>query len=163
MNKKALSAIVSTILIIGITLVAGVMIFGFIREMAEGKLKEAKSCYGVFEKIEINPDYTCYNESSSEIKFSLSRKEIELDYLLISISSSNNSKTFKLYEESQNVEDVFNYTSKTGGVSLPEDKSGKTYIMNWTENAPSQIEIAPVINEKNCGVVDENSPIPLCS
>lgn len=162
-NKKALSAIISVTLIIGLTMAAGAIILVVVKNFSEGRLDGAKSCLDILEKIEINNDYTCYNVSENQIQFSLSRKEIGLTYLSISISSELESKNFKLYDQEMAIEDVSNYPSGTGNVSLPGNESGKTYLVNWTSEAPALIQIAPSIGRKNCEVVDEISSIPNCT
>ena len=162
MRKKALSPIVSVILIIGLTIAAGAIVFVVVKNLSENQLSGAKACLNLFEKIQINNDYTCYNLSGKEIRFSLSRKEIVLDYLLVSVFSEQESINFKLYDQELAVEAVSNYPSRTGNVSLPGNESGKTYILNWSLGTPEGIKISPSINNKNCEVIDEVFGIPNC-
>ena len=142
---------------------AGAIIFVVVKNFSEERLEGSKSCLNTLDKIKINSDYTCYNSSGGEVRFSLSRKEVSLDYLSVSIASEESSATFKLYDIEQAVELVSNYPSRTGNVSLPGNESGKTYILNWSSGTPKKIQIAPSINNKNCNVIDESLKIPNCS
>jgi len=162
MKKKALSPIVSVVLIIGLTIAAGATVFVVVKNFSEEKLDGAKSCLDTLEKIEINNDYTCYNSAGGKVQVSISRKEIALDFLLVSISSEQESKNFKLYNQAQAVENVSNYPSGTGNVSLPGNESGKTYLVNWSLGTPKSIQISPSLGNKNCDVVDEVLVIPNC-
>lgn len=164
MEKKAVSSIVSVILVIGLTIVAGVIVFTVVKNLAENKLKDSKSCFNLEGNIEINGEYTCYNESGSEIRISISRKLINLDYLMVSISSSGESIKYDFYETNKTISGVLNYPLRTTGISLPQNESGKTYVFSWgLEENPERIDLAPVINENICNIIDEMSGIPNCA
>ncbi|OYT36798.1 hypothetical protein B6U91_00270, partial [Candidatus Pacearchaeota archaeon ex4484_71] len=78
-SKKALSAIVSTILIIAIVFVAGGIIFGIVKNVVDKNLKKSKSCFNLYDQITLNDEYTCYNSSGQYLEFSIDREEISLD------------------------------------------------------------------------------------
>jgi len=161
-NKKALSAIVSVVIIIGLTIAAGAIVFTVVRNLASDKLNDAQSCLKSIEKFEINGAYTCYNSTGQEIQISISRKELGIDYLMIVISSGEESRTFKLYDEAQVIEGVVNYPSRTTSIVLPGNESGKTYIIDWNLGIPEKIQITPSINKKICNIVDEINTIQSC-
>ena len=165
-NKKGLSAVISVILIIGLTVAAGGAVFAVVKNFTQDKLKNSKTCLNALEEIEINNDYTCYNASDDLIEFSLSRKDISLDYLLISITFTDplgrKTKTMRFTDQEQVVGGVLNYPSKTTGISLPGNESGKTYLFTWGSTAPEKIQIAPSIGNKQCDVIDEILDIQTC-
>lgn len=161
-NKRGLSAVVSVVIMIALVMAAAGVIFSVVKKTAEGKLKDSKSCFDIVEKVLLNDDYTCYNSSSEKVLISISRKEIFIDSLLISISSDDNGKTFKLYNENSEITGVTGYGGETE-VSLPANESGKTYMVSWTyDEEPLRVEIAPSVNGKQCGVSDKISELQNC-
>jgi len=147
-NKKALSEVISVVAIIAITIIMVAIIWVVIDNTARNKLDKASSCHNIFEKISLDDEYTCYNESSGRMQFSISRGEIDLDYLLIGLTFDNSSKTYRLYNASTNVSGLTNYPLGSEIVSLPAKNAGKTYFAEDILTKPDKIEIAPFI-EKN--------------
>ena len=164
MNKKALSSVISVIIVIGLVVAAGGIIFGIVKAFANDNLEGSTSCLDILGEMEINNDYTCYNESNEIIHLSLSRKEINLSYLLVSISSLEESRNFKLTNNGEVIENVTYNTTKIEGiqVSLPYIGEGRMYIINWTDTAPEKLQIAPAIGDKQCDVIDEILEIQNC-
>lgn len=163
MKKKALSPIVSIVLIIGLIIASIAIVFTVVKNMSEDKLKESKSCFDILDTMEINSDYTCYNISEEEIRLSLNRKVVSVDYLLVAVSSGNEAKTFKLYDTDTVVDEVIPYDSGSTFVRLPTNESGTSYIIYWGDSAPEKIQIAPSVNGKMCNVLDEILEIPFCN
>jgi flagellin-like protein len=160
--KKGLSTIVTTIMIIAMVLVAGVIIFTLVRNVAEDNLGKTEACYNLYEKISLNDDYTCYNSTGNYTQFSLNRKELTLDSLRISIDSEIKSEVFLLTEKVETIDGLNNYPDNNTGVSLPGNSSGLTYIANGFTVMPSLIQISPVRGGVNCEVVDEISTFVEC-
>jgi len=162
-NKKALSEVVSIVLIIAITLVLVAMIWVVIDNNIKGKLAKASSCHNIYEKISFDEDYTCYNQSANRMQFSISRGEIDLDYLLIGITSEDSSKIYKLYLNDTNVSGITNYPSGSEIVSLPAENAGKTYFAENILIKPNSIEIAPSIEKNLCDTLDKIDEILNCA
>lgn len=161
-NKKALSEVVSIVAIIAITIIMVTIIWGVIDNTTRGRLEKASSCHNIFEKISLDDDYTCYNQSANRMQFSISRGEIDLDYLLIGLTFDNFSKTYKLYVDSTNVVGITNYPSGLEIVSLPAKNAGKTYFAENIQTRPDSIEIAPAIKRNLCDTIDEINEIVNC-
>lgn len=156
-NKKALSTVVSVVIIILLVVAAGGVVFAVVRNLANENLDNAKDCFNLFEEVTLNDDYTCYNSTGDYVEVSISRKELAMDFLLISISSETESFVFNLYDEEKIIEGVTNYGIESQTVKLPGNESGKTYLVDWSgisEN-PVSVKISPSINGKQCGVLDE--------
>ena len=162
-NKKALSEVVTTIIIITLVIVVGGVIWMIAGNFATENLGKAKSCYNLFEKIQINDDYTCYNSSAQIMQISLSRGEISLDYLTIAISLEESSTIFELEDIEVVVLGVTNYPDGSEGVGLPGNSSGKTYLVQNIIEKPIQIEIAPVVAGTRCSTIDETNTIVNCA
>ena len=161
-NKKALSQVVSTVLLIALTIALIAGIWGITQSFVENRLEKTGDCYGVFEKIIINDAYTCYDSDNNRVQISISRKDIEIDSLLIGISMETSSKTFTLTNQNITMEDVTNYPSNSTGVELPSKEGGKTYYVYGITSQPEKIELAPEINQNQCDVSDSSSQIDAC-
>ncbi len=162
-NKKALSAVVSVVLMIALVLAATGVVFSIVKKTAEEKLKDSKSCFDIVEKFSLEDDYTCYNVSNEKVFVSISRKEILVDYLLISVSSEDHGITFKLYNEDKDLTGISRYPGGETLVSLPLNESGKTYMVDWNyDERPLKVQIAPSINKRQCDIVDQIMEIQNC-
>ena len=161
-NKKALSQVVSTVLLIALTIALIAGIWGIVQSFVENRLEKTESCYGVFEEIKINDAYTCYDSGNNRVQLSISREDIEIDSLLIGISMETSSKTFTLTNQNITIEDVTNYPSNSIGVALPSKEGGKTYYVYGIISQPEKIDIAPEINQNQCDVSDSSSQIDAC-
>ncbi len=165
MKKRGLSAVISAIIMIALTIAAIAIVWAFVDQLIKAQKDRTTSCSNIYGKITINNRYTCYNSSSKEFKFSVKIGDIDIDELLVSISGDMNSKSFKLDNEEKSIAALKN---TIGGslVKLPGKNGGSTYIYNMTgggfSGKPDSIELAPIINEKQCEVSDSSSEIDDC-
>ncbi|MFC1666086.1 hypothetical protein ACFLZF_00010 [Nanoarchaeota archaeon] len=167
MKKKAISGVVTAVLMIALVMAMGSVVWVIVNNIVQEKLDEAGSCIDIFEKIKINNEYTCFNASSKELQFSIGIKDIQADGALISVLGSGESKSFRLTTKGISEEFLKKYPDGNYGetIFLPGKNSGKTYVMN-TElaqiSSPNSIKIAPIINNNQCEVSDSFSPIDDC-
>ena len=162
-SKKAISGVITAIIMIGLVMATTVIVWNVINKLVKEELGSSKACFGVFDKIKINNFYTCYNSSSSELKFSINVGDIDVDELLVSISGPEQSKSFKLSSTEPVAE---NYIRLSSGedVKLPGKNAGLSYIFNASEiRTPGIIKIAPIIDGNQCDVSDTLSEIDSCS
>ena len=162
-NKKALSQIVSAVVLILITLAAIAIIWGIVQSFVVKRLDKTKSCSGILNKIRINDEYTCYDEKTGLLQISIIREDVDVDSLLVGISMETYSETFTLTEEEVNLTNVKNYPYETENVSLPSKEGGKTYYVYGINSIPEKIDLAPKINKNQCGVSDFTSNVVLCT
>ena len=162
MQKRGLSAVVTTMIMIGMVLAAAVIVWGIVKTIIEEKIDESEACFGIFERIVINNEYTCYDSNTNEIQISIDVEDIEIDKLLVSVSDVGQSLSFEIYEGAQ-----YDYVKYLSGsyneiITLPEQSAGLTYVakIDWE---PEIIQIAPIINEKSCGTSDTLNNIDSCS
>ena len=162
-----MSTVVATLLIIGLTLVAAGMIWGVVGNLIGDKLESAERCSNLLEKIEIEEDFTCYDKPLNELHISINIKELELDGILVSIANETQAKSFEISQDVQ-IPYVKNYDG-TSYLDVGGQNSGKTYIVKLVGSeslgllgTPELIEIAPVIEQEQCEVVDSFSRILNC-
>lgn len=165
-TKKGVSGVISMLLIVLLVFVAVGILWATISSLIKNKTGESESCFGNFGKMEINSKYTCYNSSSNETVFSIERKDIDLDELLISISSEGQSHSIELLITSRDDLEELTNNKRLDDVILPKKNSGSIYYLNMNmisfQTKPTSIKIAPVINGHQCEVIDTLNIIEDC-
>ncbi|MEX2016921.1 MAG: hypothetical protein WD876_00405 [Candidatus Pacearchaeota archaeon] len=161
-NKYGLSEVVSTVMIIGITVVVGVVVWAIVSNLIGEQLEEGETCFGVVDQVQLNRDYTCYNSTSNAMQFSLSVGDINASGIIVSVSYSGTSKSATLPDSVQNIADITNYPSNSTGVKIPSKNSGATYFFNGITEKPILISIIPIIEGKQCGATDTQKGIVDC-
>ena len=168
-NKKGLSTVIATLLMILLVMVATSIIWGSISKLVKDKTEKSKSCFdiGLSEKIRINEEYTCYNTEDAlnkKVQFSITLGDIEIESLLISISAGGNSKSYTLTNSEVNVFGLVNYPDGSNNVKLPPKNGGLTYVAEgFTADEVESIKIAPTIDEALCDVADTITQIVDCN
>jgi len=130
MEKKGVSGVVTALILIALVLVATTIVWGVINKIVKKELATAESCFGIFDKVSVNNDYTCHNSSSQELRFGISMGDINVDELLVSISGVEQSRSFKLSNEASTESYIRAYTG--GDIVLPSKNAGLTYIVDLT-------------------------------
>ena len=163
-NKRGLSGIVATVILIALVMAASILVWTVVNNLVRGKLEGAGSCIDIFDKVTLNPAYTCFESGQQDFIFSISRTDIDLDAIVVLISGGGTTKSFTLTNESLSITDLKPF-SGSGNVKMPGKNEGLTY--NYTGNAfssvPDSIKIAPVIGKKQCSASDEITQIESCS
>jgi hypothetical protein len=163
-NKKGLSAVVITVILIALSIVAIVVVWTFVNSMIKKQISSSESCFGNFDKIKINKQYTCYEKISDteyKLRFSLSIGDIEVDKVIVSVSSANAIESYEITNEDQ--QDIGLDTYPSGGeVKLPAKNAGLTYLATGFTSEIDLIQIAPVIGGNQCEISDSVSYIENC-
>jgi len=163
-NKKGLSGVITMVLLIGLTVVAVAIVGVVVRNMINNQVESSESCFGNFNKVTINSLYTCYNntDSTNKLLFSIKIGDIDVDEVLVAISSAGATSSLRIKNESSTITDVTNYPGGSSSIQLPNKNGGLTYIHSGFSSKPDKIEIAPIINGKQCGTSDSLSSIDIC-
>ena len=160
-NKSGLSGVVSAMIMIALVMAAGVIIWVFVNSLIGDRLEETESCYQIYEKITINNDYTCYDFGEKEVWISIKVGDIDVDGILVGVSGEGSSSSFTLLKDEISITGVNDYSTGSNLVSVPEKNSGKTYVLKFG-TLPESIEIAPIVNGKQCDISDSVYEIYYC-
>ena len=167
-NKKGLSTIIVTLLLVVLSLVAIGIAWGFSSDIIKKQISTSQSCFDVSGKFKINGEYTCYNYNAQtgmySVRFSLSIGDITADKLLIGISSASSTKGYTLTNTPESISEL-SYVNFAPGtlVKLPDKNGGKTYATTEiSTDKIDSIKIAPVISGTQCDIVDSISNIQNC-
>lgn len=165
-NKKGLSTIVITVILIAVSMAAIALVWGVISNMLNNQIKNSESCFGNYDKVKLNGEYTCYTQIDSNqylLRFSLGIGDIVIDKVIVGISSSSATKSYEITNAVQTISGLKMYPSGVAQIVLPEKNSGLTYEVStaFTSKIDS-IQIAPVINGVQCDVSDSILQIEDC-
>ncbi len=164
-QKNGLSQVVSTVLLILLTVGAASAIGAAVINFTRTNLNNAGSCNNLEGKLTLNSEYTCYYPWTNETIISISRNDLPLDSILVSVSSTTSSKSFYLFSTTKNITNVSYYNSKNlnSGVAAPGNESERTYCFNGFLETPTEVQIAPKISNVQCGAVDTINNLPICT
>lgn len=174
-NKKALSTVVATVVIIMLTVAAIAIVWTFVKAMVEKNRDQVESCFDIEsgQKVLLEGLYTCYGldtEGNLEnVSVSISIADVEIEALVISIMTGGSTKTVTLTNTPTAYPDVKNYNGPGGfdyPLSLPEKKSGKTYVIAGFPEGLTEVDwirIAPIVNGNQCGITDQINDVANCA
>ncbi|MFH1325156.1 MAG: hypothetical protein ABIH49_00100 [archaeon] len=163
MNKKGLSTIVITVIMIALVLAVVSIVWGVVNNLISEQISTS-SCFGNFDKVTLNKRYTCYDSTPGvgELRFSLNIGDINIDSILVSITNELETKSFTLNSISQTIENLRD--SDGSSVTMPEKNSGRTYFYSISDqNGKPSIQIAPKIDNKQCDVSDFVAEVDDCN
>ncbi len=161
-NKKGLSAIVITVILVALSMAAIVLVWVFVSNMLNKQISSSESCFGNYDKVKLNGQYTCYDSSEDTVRFSLIIGDIQVSKIIVSISSASAVKSYTLTNANQSVTGLTMYPSGSTTITLPGKNAGLTYEATGFDSTVDSIEIAPVINGNQCEVSDSLSDIEEC-
>jgi hypothetical protein len=163
MKKKAMSEIVTTILMISLVLALVAVAWSVINNMVNKELHKTESCFGNFDKITVNEAYTCYNSTTNKFYFSINVGDINLDKIFVAIGSAGTTTSINLNSTGSTIPGLTSYPEGDSEVTAPVANSGKTYTYLGFSTAPDYIRIAPVIGGEKCQESDALTNIEVCS
>lgn len=161
-GKKGVSAIVGTVLILLIVVVTGSIVWAVVNQIVQSNIDKGASCFGVFDQVSLDNDYSCYNSTSNKMQFSVKIGNIEIDSLLVSVTFAGSSESAVLNSTLQTLANVKIYPDSSEGVKMPSKNSGRTYFFTGITTLPSSISIVPTINGQQCDGTSTLSNIDDC-
>lgn len=164
-NKRGLSTVIITLLLILLSLVAIGVVWVFVSNLINTQIETSQSCFGNFEKIKINGQYTCYeriNSTRYNLRFSIGIGDVDVDSVIVSIASASTIKSYEIKNAPQIIGNLTMYPSGEIDIILPKKNEGLTYNATGFNTIIDSITISPVIGGSSCGVSDSISEIASC-
>ncbi|MCK9568231.1 hypothetical protein M0R72_04735 [Candidatus Pacearchaeota archaeon] len=165
-NPKGLSTIVTAVILIALSMAALVVVWGFVSNFINEEIGSSQSCFGNYDKVKLNKQYTCYEALGGggfNLRFSLSVGDIDIDKVTVLVSSESAVKSYIITNENQTISGLTLYPSGISSVTLPGKNSGISYIATGFNSKIDLIEIAPTIDDNLCEVSDSFSEIDNCA
>jgi flagellin-like protein len=116
-NKRGMSEVVSTVIMIALVMVAAGIIWGVISSMIGDTTEKSQACFGNYEKVTLYGEGTCYDDLEDRLSVYIDVKDIEVSKIIISVHTESETKTFEIPGDSPNVAPY----SSTPDYSLPEE------------------------------------------
>jgi len=163
-SKRAISALVATVLLILITVVAVGIIWGAITPMMNRAMEMGQACLSARLTINTESGYTCYNStafpSHGEVQVMISRgsEEFELAGMHLILSGVGQSKTFIVRNNTNSSYIRMIEDSDYGQLlELPNVNEERTYVINASGfTNVEEVKVAPIVHvgntEKVCQV-----------
>jgi len=165
-NRGGLSTIVVTLILVVLSLVAVGVVWGFVSNIINKQISSSQSCFGNYDKVKINGQYTCYEISGTNynLRVSLSMGDVQVDKVIVSVSSAGTSNSYAITNTAQNIAGLTPYPTGTSNlVVLPGKNAGLTYKATGFTSKIDSIKIAAVINGNQCDISDTLTQIEDCS
>ena len=146
-NKRGISAVVATVLIILITVAAVTIIWAAIIPMINNQLEEGTLCLDAVSQVTIvDEGYTCYiPNANTSIQIAHGAENFDLADMQILVSSGGNTISFSL------INDTTTLIPATMNLNeLPGVNEEKVFVIDTSSVATmDKIEIAPVVKVGN--------------
>jgi len=159
MQKKAVSALVATVLLILITVAAVGIIWGAIMPMINQATQYGQSCMNARLQIDTDQGYTCYNTSGVVLaNIARGAEDFIPTGLQLVVSGGGQSKVFKVSDKqipSAGINQLpSNYSGNT--LDVPGTNEARTYVVSSGMTVTSELAVAPIVKvgntEKVCDV-----------
>lgn len=154
-NKRGISALIATVLLILMTVAAAALIFGILIPYMRTEMESGKTCNDVRLEI-VSGEYTFYNQESQEVYVQVKRggDDVNIEGLQIIISGGGNSKAINVGSGQLGLTEFGSTT-----ISLPGKEESRTYVINAASlgiGSFDLVSVAPIVKvegrEKICGV-----------
>ena len=158
-NKKGISAIVATVLIILITVAAVTIIWAAIIPMINNQLESGTVCLDAVSAVSLKDEgYTCYSTVKNPIDSSVASGGFKKDYYNVSLHVARNAKAFKLAGIQILVSVGGDTTTMTiTGDDIVRPNGADVFVVNGSNfNKATKVQIAPIVKtgavEDTCDV-----------
>ncbi len=165
-NKKGISAVISILIIVAITISAVGLLWYVVNNLIEGQTQGAE-CINTIGNVLINNYYTC--NGSEGLKISVELKDVSdvnVSKVIVEVYGESGSKSFNIPGSDSSVKNSTEGVNFGDPIFLPSKNSAKIYYMDLGVAGigdASMIEITPVVGTHQCdGVSDRLTNIESC-
>jgi len=160
-SKKAVSAVVASLLLVVITIIAVIMVWQFIKiQIIDKNIKES-ACYEYRDYVRVvGSDYTCYNITDTRLQIERSSDDKAIEGISVTISSEDSSKAYTLKNGTSTTGVKMNSGSYQDTIILPNLGESKTYLFSGIIGTSASITV--ITNGKSCDVIRQNYDIEKC-
>ncbi len=162
-DKRGISPVVATILLILITIAAVVLIAGFLITWVKESLPQV-NCVDVLGMVKIVEDkqYTCSGSNLAKVMIEVGYADVEVNGLVIVLSGGGESKRFEIINGTKTA-DLPGVSSGDIDIEVPEQGETRTYTFNLLETGidfgVEKAEAALIVGkDKICESVEMSLP-----
>ena len=163
-NKKGISAVVATVMIILITVASVTVVWVAVIPMISDKLDSSTVCLDAVSQIQLlDEGYTCWDDDADTVSIQVKHgsSPLELADIQVLVSSGGDTTMFKVSNDTTTV------TPVGANIPLPGVNEEKVYVIDTSSVSGdvSSVQIAPVVavgtDEEICDVSDTRT-LPDC-
>ena len=149
-DKRAVSSVIASVLLILITIAATSVLAFIIIPFVRNSLNEGTNCFQVIDKIEIINEASCYTLSPETSKVKVKAGNINLEGIYLVIEKDGDEVSYEITNNS-----IVNDINNREALKLPTSGGGeRTYNFNFRS---SKAGVGIIVNEKRCGISDETT------
>ena len=154
MNRRGVSPVVATVLLLVLTVVIGGIIFSVVVPFVKNSLQESKTCLAVFEGVEFpESKFNCYKSAGAgfETGFSIKLNKEEISGFRVALIDRNGNSEVK------NIPGTFIDVKMVGGsyntlLEFPTVGGQRSYVIN---RLYSKAEVSPISKSGDvCAIAD---------
>jgi hypothetical protein len=153
MNKKGVSAVIATVLLLLLTIASVAVLIAFVIPFVKDNLAESGNCSDVFGGLEIvrNGEGSCYDPDEVFTRVRVRRGNIDIDGLYL-IFENDGSESFEISDDEGLPTGITTPPSPYGGLYIPKKGGGeKEYTLNDGNNYYREVLVGAVVGGKRCG------------
>ena len=151
-SKKAISAVVATVLIILITVAAVTIIWAAVIPMIQENIQGSTECFEADASFSIGSDYSCVDSDDEEVRIQVERKsgDYELDDVRIILGQGGTTESVKVSE-------------LTGGNPIAGGSAVYTIDLNGDSDVDGEVTLDDVDSATVAAIVKAGQSIEECS
>lgn len=159
-NKRGVSPVIATVLLVLITFMAVGLIWAFILPMIKEGLEGGASCFELRDYAEIvdSAVYSCYTSANTSLMIKRGMEDYTIKGFAVSIFTEGESKRYDL-EEGKNYGELVKMLDGSSVIKLPGPGEARTYLFNVTNG--KNVELAVISEGGEVCKIDSYS-IPAC-
>tara|TARA_Y100000310_G_C20591526_1_gene768308 strand:- start:22 stop:519 length:498 start_codon:yes stop_codon:yes gene_type:complete len=153
MNKKGVSTVIATVLLLLLTIASIAILIAFVIPFVKDNLAESGNCSDVFGGLEVvdNGEGSCYDPDEVFTKVRVRRGNIDIDGVYLVFENAG-SESFEISEDGNPNPDITITTSPYGGAYIPKKGGGEIeYTLGDGVNYYREVLVGAIVNGKRCG------------
>ena len=152
MEKRGLSTVVATLLMILLVVIAVGIVSQIVIPMIKKDLSSAGSCLDAMGNVKFNNEYTCYDKDNNKVNVSIEVKKVQVSGFVVNIYSEGNSESHTIKEGK-----IVGITmSGNEDLELPKENEARVYEIEITTGIiPKTVKVSPIMGSETCEEMDQ--------
>jgi len=168
LDKKGLSVIVATVILVALSMISVVIVWGVINNLVNDETEGSQACFEVLGKVSLEKKYTCYDSEDRDLEFSINVGNVDISGILVAVAVGGSGSGFEMVEEGSTITGLTMADTASSIIVSPGKNSGYTYILDldaggFSTGDPEMIQITPVVEGTPCEVSDTITEFGSCA
>ena len=159
-NRKAVSQVVGTVMLIAITIMAVAIIASIIIPLVRDSLEGGASCFELRDHLEVRSSkrYSCYNGSADETRVMIKRNfnNVSIEGIVVGLEDGGRMDSFEINGKANSNVKMLNSSGGEENARLLGPGEAKTYIFEGYSS--KAVSVAVKTSGRTCDEQDYNLP-----